>query len=84
MVIEEAALKTGVIPTSAGAFASSKARPSIDWVLHFASGKPKLGERLFEESSRLHELQCRPKIAQFICFLFLVCRGAKLGLGPYY
>ncbi|CCU75457.1 Hypothetical protein BGHDH14_bgh04882 [Blumeria hordei DH14] len=41
------------------------ARPSTDWVLHFATGKPKLGERLFEESGRLHELQRKLKIAQY-------------------
>ena len=56
MVIEEATLKTGVRPTSARAFATSMARPSTDWVLHYATGKPKLGERLFEESGRLYEL----------------------------
>ena len=64
MVMEEATLKTGVRPTSARAFATSMARPSTDWVLHFATGKPKLGERLFEESGRLHELQRKAKIAQ--------------------
>ena len=64
MLIEEATLKTGIRPTSARAFATSTAMPSTDWVLHFATGKPKLGERLFEESGRLQELQRRPKIAQ--------------------
>ena len=64
MVMEEATLKTGVRPTSARAFATSMARPSTEWVLHFATGKPKLGERLFEESGRLHELQRKAKIAQ--------------------
>lgn len=64
MVIEEATLKTGVRSTSARAFATSMARQSTDWVLHFATGNPKLGERLFKERGRLYELQRKAKIAQ--------------------
>ena len=64
MVIEKEAPKTGFKATSSRDLMTSMARPSTDWVLHFATGKPKLGERIFEESGRLHELQRKPKIAQ--------------------
>ncbi|KAI1002041.1 hypothetical protein K3495_g6162 [Podosphaera aphanis] len=45
MVIEEAALKTGITPISARALATSKERPAIDWIIHFPTGNSKLGER---------------------------------------
>lgn len=51
MLIEESALKSGIKPTSAHAFAASMARPSTDWVLYSAKGKTKLSERLFEEKA---------------------------------
>ncbi|KAI0992967.1 hypothetical protein K3495_g15217 [Podosphaera aphanis] len=64
MVIEEVSLKTGMVPISARALASSTNRPASDWIIHFQAGIPKLGERLFEESGRLTEFHRRPKIAQ--------------------
>ena len=81
MVLEEAVLKTGIRQTSARAFTTSMATPSTDWVLHFATGKPKLSERLFEENGRLHELQRKAKIAQCNRCWVLVQRGS-LGLMP--
>ncbi|KAI0993928.1 hypothetical protein K3495_g14255 [Podosphaera aphanis] len=47
MIIEEATLKTGMAPISARALATRKERPATDWIIHFPTGKPKLGERLF-------------------------------------
>ena len=48
MLMEEVTLKASVRPISAR---------------DFATGRLKLGERLLEESGRLHEIQNKPRIA---------------------
>ncbi|KHJ31873.1 putative eka-like protein [Erysiphe necator] len=64
MVIEETTLKTGIRPTSVRAIASTSESPTSNWILHFATGVPKLGEKLFGESGRLTEFQRKPRIGQ--------------------
>ncbi|KAI0992059.1 hypothetical protein K3495_g16127 [Podosphaera aphanis] len=64
MVMEEAALRTGITPISARALARDVDRMATDWIIHFPTGKPKLGDRLFEASGRLSEFHRQPRISQ--------------------
>ncbi|KAI1002400.1 hypothetical protein K3495_g5800 [Podosphaera aphanis] len=64
MVMKEATLNAGVTPILARVLASNIDRPASDWVIHFPSSSPKLGERLFEESGRLTIFHRKPRIAQ--------------------